>query len=662
MKTKLAGLTAMLAAVFLAGCQDEPITPEERLGEYVSHWNEQDFDVMFEEYSTAESKETFTEEEMIDYWSKVYGDIEISNIDVSMVEIPEDKEWPEDEPAEIGVSIAFDTFAGPVSYSKNVTLIHEEREEEMNWYVDWERSFILPDLEPDDEIQISSTQGVRGELFDRNGNPLAINGTGYRVGVIAGDVSDEAKSELAEALSITTEEIDSELEQGWVSDGLFVPIQDLPRPQEELLNGLGNLEGVDYQTVDMREYPYGEAVSHLTGYIAPITAEQLEEAEGEGYTSNDLYGQRGLEQLLNDRLRPKAGGIIAIKKGEEVTTVTENAPEDGESITLTIDAELQRTAFEAMGGQPGTAAAVDPGTGETLVLASSPGFDPTALALGIGREELAEDPDQPTLNRFSAAYAPGSTQKTITAAIGLEAGTLDPNEGITIDDGLTWSKDGWGDFQVTRVYETENPVDLNKGLVYSDNIYFARIALEMGAETLIQGLESYGYEEEMPFTYPMTDSQISNEGTIGSEGQLVDTSYGQGEMLTNILHLASMYEVVITNGTIMKPLLLEEEEPEVWKEGLLSEEDATLLRTDLREVVTEGFAQPANIEEVSIAGKTGTAELKLAGEESGKENGFFVAYDQNNPEFVMAMMIEGVEDKGGSTYVSELVTEVFLNQ
>ncbi|TFE00554.1 penicillin-binding transpeptidase domain-containing protein [Jeotgalibacillus salarius] len=664
MKIKLAGFMFLLAVVFLAGCQ-EPITPEERLGEYVSHWNDEAFDVMYEEYATTKSKETFKTDEMVDYWSKVYQDIEVSSLEVSMQDIPEDTEWAEDEPAEIGVDVSFETMAGPVSFEKQVTLIQEEREEEVNWYVDWAPSFIFAEYEQNDSIDISTVPGVRGELHDRNGNPLAINGSGYQVGVVPGELTDEAKSTLAEELSISVEAIDGELSQAWVEDDLFVPLKKVSGTQQEKVSAITELPGVYSQSVGMREYPFGEVVSHLTGYIGPVTAEDLEELEGEGYTSTDMIGRRGLEQLLEDRLRAESGASIAIVKEDDTITVAEKEAQDGETIKLTIDADLQRTAFEAMEGQPGTAAAVDPETGETLVLASSPGFDPAELALGISgerRAELEEDPGDPLTNRFSTAYAPGSTQKTLTAAIGMEADTLDPAEGFTIDGGLTWQKEGWGDFRVTRVHETPNPVNLNKGLVFSDNIYFAMVALDMGSETLIDGLESLGYEEEMPFTYPMRVSQISNDGTIGSEGQLVDTSYGQGEMLTNILHLASMYEIVLTDGTMMKPLLLEEEEPEVWKEGLLSAENASILRTDLRDVVTEGFAQPANIEEVSIAGKTGTAELKLAGEESGKENGFFVAYDENNPEFVLAMMIEGVEDLGGSTYVSELATEVFLNR
>jgi len=244
----------------------------------------------------------------------------------------------------------------------------------------------------------------------------------------------------------------------------------------------------------------------------------------------------------------------------------------------------------------------------------------------------------------------------------LEAGTLNPTEGLTIN-GKTWQKDSsWGDYKVTRVHaEAPNPIDLNKALVYSDNIYFAQQSLDMGRKTFVDGLKRYGFGEDIPFALNLKSSQFSNDGQISSEGQLADTSFGQGQMLTNILHLASMYEVFLTNGVMYKPtLFLEEEDAKVWKEGLVSAENAALLRKSLRNVVVDGFAQAANRPSTPLAGKTGTAELKSATDEKGKENGYFVAYNSQNPAFILAMMIEGVEDNNGSAYVAELVSNAFV--
>ncbi|WP_369678777.1 penicillin-binding transpeptidase domain-containing protein [Planococcus faecalis] len=366
-----------------------------------------------------------------------------------------------------------------------------------------------------------------------------------------------------------------------------MPISKVAKDNTQLLEKVKAVPGATYQETTMREYPYGEALGHLSGYIGPMTAEKLEELKDQGYTSTDLIGRRGLEQTLEERLRGENGLKILIKKqgdtGEELT-IAETPAKDGETVVLTIDAELQKSTYEAMEGEAGTSAAVNPKTGETLVLVSSPAYNPNEYMLGISEDrfkELSEDPLNPLFNRFGAAYAPGSTIKPITAAIGMEAGTLEPSVGLQID-GATWQKDGsWGDYRVTRLHpEAPNPVDLNTALVYSDNIYFARQALEMGNQAFVSGLQRFGFGEEIPFALELQSSQISNEGTLGSQGQLADTSFGQGQMLTNILHLASMYEPFLTDGTMYKPLLfMDEEKSQVWKEGLLSAENAKVLRT-----------------------------------------------------------------------------------
>ncbi|MBO1912523.1 penicillin-binding transpeptidase domain-containing protein, partial [Microvirga sp. 3-52] len=156
-------------------------------------------------------------------------------------------------------------------------------------------------------------------------------------------------------------------------------------------------------------------------------------------------------------------------------------------------------------------------------------------------------------------------------------------------------------------------------------IYFAMEALALGRDKFVEGFTKFGFEEEIPFSYPLRKSQISNDGKIASEGQLADTSFGQGQMLMNIVHLASSYGPIINDGKMVKPILFEDEQKgQVWKEGLISPENAAILRKDLREVVVSGSAKDANIPAIKISGKTGTAELKSSQSESGKENGFFV--------------------------------------
>ena len=659
-------ITAIFLLVFLAGCRDKP-TPEDRLEEYISHWNKGGFAVMYDGYLTEKTKKDFSEEEFVERQEKLMEDLGINNLEVSYEKAGEDADWDKEQPAEFDIRVKMETLAGPVEFDKPIRLRHEEQEKEKTWFVEWDPSYIFPDLEPGDEIDLSRTKAKRGEIVDRAGIPIAKNGTGYQVGIVPEKLDEARKPDIAELLGTTAEAIDKSLNAAWVKPELFVPIGKTAKNDTARLEQLLEIPGVAAQETAMREYPYGPALAHLTGYIGAISAEQLEKLKDKGYSENDQIGRRGLESLLEDRLRGRDGMKITILKaqeGMEPVTVTERAPEDGETIKLTLDAELQKTAYDAMKGEPGTAASVVPETGEVLMLVSSPAYDPNEFITGMSGDryrELEEDEKAPLFNRFAQSYAPGSTLKPVTAAIGMKAGTLDPAEGLTIT-GKTWQKDAsWGAYRVSRLHpEAPNPIDLNRAMVYSDNIYFAQQALAMGRDTFTDGLKQFGFGEPIPLeAMELKASQISNDGTVGSEGQLADTSFGQGQMLTNILHLASMYEPFLTGGTMHKPtLLFDEEDGQVWKEGLLDPAQAETIRSTLRSVVLDGFAQSANIADVPIAGKTGTAELKAAGEERGKENGYFVSYHAENPLFILAMMVENIEDNGGSDYVAAMSAEV----
>lgn len=668
MKKILLGILAVALLAALSGCR-EKATPEDRLADYISHWNKGDFTDMYSGFLTQETKDAFPEEDFADRQQKLQEDLGIHDLKVTYQKPEKGTKWDKEEPAVFPVEVKMETAAGPVEFEKEMTLLHEKQGDDENWFVEWDPSFIFPDLEADDEIGVTRTEAERGEIVDRNGLPLAKNGTGYNIGIVPEKLTDESKkAEIAGLLGTTVEAIDAKLNQGWVKPDLFVPVGKASADDGKLLDKLVAIPGVGAQQTKMRVYPYGAAAAHLTGYIGPISAEQLEKLNDKGYTETDQIGRRGLESLLEDRLRGTDGMKIYIKKtgeGAEPVTVAETLPENGETVKLAVDAMFQKAAYDAMKGEPGAAASVDPKTGEVLALVSSPAYNPNEFILGVSGERyqaLESDPDTPLFNRFAQSYAPGSAIKPITAAIGMESGKLDPAEGLTID-GKTWQKDAsWGNYRVSRLHaDAPNPIDLNKALIYSDNIYFARQALDMGKGTLTEGLKKYGFGEEIPLDLmKLKSSQISNDGSIGSEGQLADTSFGQGQMLANILHLASMYEPFVTNGPMYKPtLLLDAADSEVWKENVIGADTAATIRTILRNVVLDGYAQSANLPDIPIAGKTGTAELKSAGETSGKENGYFVSFNPDNPAFILAMMVESVEDNGGSDYVAAMSAEVY---
>ncbi|OZI13559.1 peptidoglycan glycosyltransferase [Bacillaceae bacterium SAS-127] len=658
-------LIGLLLLMFnLAACNRMP-SPEERLNEYVKLWNQQKFSSMYKTYVSPTVKEKVKEKDFSERYQSIYEDLEVKNFKVTSL-AKEEKDWGEEKRAEIPIKVEMDTLAGPIKFEKIAVLKLKETEEGENWFVDWDTTYIFPELDEGDKIRIETLKGIRGQIFDRNGNSLAINGRGYMAGISAGEIDEnaEAKAKIAQLLQIDPQFIDEQLKQSWVQPGYFVPLKKLAYSEQQTVDKLHELPGATVEAISMREYPYKEATAHLTGYIGAINGDELKKLKDKGYTEHDQIGKRGLEQLLEDELKEKNGHRIYIKKAkEEPVTLAETPAQNGKDVKVAIDAELQKNVYEQFKGMPGTAAAVQPTTGEVLTLTSSPAFDPNEFVRGVSNErykELESDPKKPLLNRFAATYSPGSTIKPLTAAIGLKEGTLDPKKERDIQ-GLQWQKDAsWGNYRVTRVKDIGQPVNLQEALVYSDNIYFAQTALEVGSEKMVAGMKAFGFSEKVPFDYPIRKSQISNSGDLNKELLLSDTGYGQGEVLTSMLHLASVYGAIVNDGTMMKPQLFANTQPKQWKKDLLTVEDAKMLQQDLRLVVQKGTAKSADVPSLALAGKTGTAELKAVQGTKGKENGLFVTYDQNNPTLMLALMVEGVNGQGGSKLAIEASRNVLL--
>ncbi|SFM24078.1 penicillin-binding protein [Gracilibacillus orientalis] len=665
-------VVCMGLVAFLAACQeDEQVKPEDRLQEYVDLWMAEDFESMYPMVEKDVDKEEF------DRYPKIYEDLEVTDLSVEY-EVPEPAEDEEEvdleeiESMTFPLSVTMETLAGPISFDTEIEMVKTietvEGEEEMNWLVNWNPGFIFPELEDGGEIGVNNVEPVRGEIYDRNREALAVNESIYELGVVQDwftENEEQEKEEIAELLDITVEDIDNALSADWVTAEVFVPLKVVPSISENgLEEALQSIKPFTKQTTTGRIYPLDEAAAHLVGYIAPITADKLEEVDSDIYSESDLIGYRGLEELFEEELRGEQGVQIYVSKEEQdPIVIAEKEVKDGETITLSIDAQVQESIFESLDGDAGTAAAIDPTTGETLALVSSPAFDPHAFLYGLSGDqwnEWQEDPKKPLLNRFSATFAPGSSFKPITSTIGLENGSIDPNEGLTIE-GLTWQKEGWGNYSVRRVSESNGPVDLRDALVRSDNIYFAKQALEMGEDAFVSGLEAFGIGEDFPFTYPIQSSTISSDGSLSEEVLLADTSYGQGQIEMSALQLASSYSILQNDGNIVQPtLLMDEEKGQTWKEGLLSSDNADIIRDALRAVVTDGTGGSANVSGLGISGKTGTAELKKTLDEEGAaENGWFVGYPEDG-SLIISMMVENIEDKDhGSGYVAEKVGNVF---
>lgn len=660
---KILGILLLLVITVIAGCSKEP-TPEQRFSDYIALWNQQKFSKMYD-YLSSDAKKNISKEQFTTRYEKLYDDLQIKDLKITFKKPKKDQE--DKGPVHYSFTASMNSLAGPINFTQQARLQEEERDNNKNWYVDWNTEFIFKGLKEGDKISVSTSAPKRGEILDRNGTGLAVNGQVYEVGVTAGKLDDTILSQLGPLLKMTREQINNLLSASWVQPGQFVPLAKVSLDDQKRIAQLIALEPVKTRKVEARVYPYGKTAAQLVGYVGAITADELEKLKNNGYMSGDVIGKRGLEQVLDERLRGTSGVKIVIKKkaaGSPDVVLAEKPVVDGQDVKLTIDAELQKTVFTEMGEEAGTAAAMNPATGETLALVSTPSFDPNQVMLGMAAEEwqaLRQNPKQPLTTRFKQAYAPGSVMKPLTAAVGLESGAIVPGEAVPIL-GAKWQKDSsWGKYFVTRVHAGPEPVNLEKALVYSDNIYFAQAALKIGKDKFVEGLKKFGFEEALAYPFPLEKSVT---GTLGNDIALADSGYGQGQVQMSIVHLLASYTPFANgNGNVIKPILLtDESQGQVWKEAAVSAENAKLISADLRKVVSDpgGTARAAEISGYPLAGKTGTAELKQKQGVTGTENGWFIAYNPDNPTLMMAMMVESVQGRGGSLIPVNKVKNVFM--
>ena len=666
------GMAAVTAAVCVAGMFTKGNgwkTPEELLVEYINHIPKQEYEQMYAMLH-IEASGNISQEDFIKRNSAIYEGIEVQNMAVEIIAYDE-------EQMEVTYQTSFDTVAGNISFENEALFLKGEE----GYKLVWDDSLIFPNLTSADKVRVSATQANRGEILDRNGRILAGKGIASSVGIVPGKLEDknEAIQKIAELLEIEPEVIEKKLSAQWVKEDSFVPVKTIPRveeielmkvePDEEVLKEkerherLLEIPGVMISDIEVREYSLGEAAAHLIGYVQSVTAEDLEEHAGEGYTANSVIGRSGMEGLFEKELKGQNGCRIYIvnSEGKEKEELACILVQHGQNVQLTIDAKLQVALYEQFKEDKSCSVAMNPYTGEVLALVSTPAYDNNDFIMGLSSEKwtvLNEDENKPMYNRFRQVWCPGSTFKPITAAVGLESGAIDPMEDYG-NVGLSWQKDAsWGSYYVTTLHAYE-PVILENALIYSDNIYFAKAALKIGADELESSLTRLGFNEELPFEIKMAESQYSNTEGIETEIQLADSGYGQGQVLVNPLHMACIYSAFCNDGNIIKPYLVYQKEvmAEYWIAEAFSEETANRVLEGTKKVVNDsnGTGYAAHRDDIVLAGKTGTAEIKASKEDtSGTELGWFAIYtaekDVERPILIISM-VEDVKGRGGSGYV-----------
>lgn len=655
-RTKIAiAISGTLALVIAIGgtifyLNKNKYNPEKTLEDYTSLINNKKYEEMYTKI-TKESQKNISKEDFVKRNRNIYDGIEATNIKNKILEVKKDGEY-----YNVKYETKMNTIAGEVEF-KNTMVIKK------NDGIEWGSKSIFPDLGNEDKVRINDVKAKRGSILDKNGNVLAEDGVIAEVGIVPGKLGD-AKSDnvkkISDLLEVSEDYINNEITASYVKEDTFVPIKDISA-QSEKVDKLLEVPGILINDKKARVYPLGSEAAHLTGYVQNITAEELEKNKDKGYSSSSVIGKVGLEKAYEDTLRGVDGVEIYIvdKNEKKKSEIASTELKDGKDVTVTIDSNMQKLLYNQLNNDKAAAVAMNPNTGEVLAMVSTPSYDPNDFVLGMSNskwEGLNNDNNKPLLNRFQGTFTPGSCFKPVTAAIGLETKTIDENGAKKIT-GKSWKKDeSWGDYSVTRVTDYGENTNLTKAMVYSDNIYFAQVALDIGKDNFTKELNKMGFGEKIPFKYGLYSSQFSDKDSFKTEIQLADTGYGQGKLLVNPIHLASIYTAFLNDGNMIMPTLDSKDASKVWKENIITKDNAKTVLNTMVSVVDDpaGTARECKIEGITIAAKTGTAEIKKSQDDTeGTELGWFTAMTTNrdNNNLLVVSMVEDVKDKGGSHYV-----------
>ena len=633
--------------------------PEDVLTHYFSLIEQEKYEEM---YNLVNLPEDYSKEDFLARNKNIYQGIEANNIQIEIQNVEKEK-----NNATISYITKMNMKGGQIEFNNTASLTKNEDKE---YIINWSSNLIFPELNNNYKVRVSSTDSQRGSLLDRNGTPIAEQGTISKIGIVPGKLGENKEEniqKIAQLLNMSADTINSYLSSSWVKDDSFVPIKSISYDSKELKEQLLQVSGIMIDSETDRIYPYKEATSHITGYISSITAEELKNIQDKGYTSSSVIGKTGLEKEYEERLKGTDGVKIYIEDdtGTNIKTIKEIAAKDGENIKLTIDLDIQLKIYEQLKNDEGFFVVMNPKTGEILALVSTPSYDANQFILGMTNQEwdsLLNAEGNPLYTRFLESWCPGSTMKPLTGAIGLTRGKLSVDDEFNYS-GLAWQKNSsWQDHKITTLTAYSGRKNLRNALIYSDNIYFAQATLQIGEETFTNGLDKIKFNESIDFILPTSKSQYSNTETIQSEATLADSGYGQGQVLVNPIHMASIYSAFVNDGNMIKPYIeyTENKTTEYLVENAFSKQAADEIKEGLIQVVENpsGTGHDVKVEGITIAGKTGTAELKASKDDEGDTLGWFDCFttDQSTED---SLLIISMAKNQKSSYLKRIIKTLF---
>jgi penicillin-binding protein 2 len=523
----------------------------------------------------------------------------------------------------------------------------------------------------------------RGRIYDRQEELLVTNRPSVVVSVIPAEVDDLEKlsERLSKIIGISPEEISQAVKNH--RENPFKPVKILDDCKTikivEIEERKDELKGVVLEIKPRRDYLYHDFAAHSLGYVGEIDKEELQQFGNPKFQGGDIIGKAGLEKYYDDILRGEKGGkeVEVDASGQEIATLLYRKPVPGEDLVLTIDRDLQLCGENLLFNKKGSIVVSDPNSGEILALVNRPSFSPNIFANGISSsdwQKLSSNADYPLTNRsVQGLYSPGSIFKVVTAIAALEEGVTDRKRKIYCSGSFElagqvftcWKETGHGSLSIVDA------------IAHSCNIYFYTLGNDLGIERFNKYMQKFGLEEKTGIDLPaeaigvIPSAQWKEREVkeIWFPGDTINLSIGQGYLLLTPLQVHNIITAIAEEGEIYKLHLvkkiisadgktIKEIKSEIYRKLDFSPDTFKIVKEGLRQTILKGTGWRANIEELAVAGKTGTAQNP-----QGETHAWFIGFaPYDNPEVCITVFIEnGGEGGEAAAPIARAMLEKYFN-